>query len=266
MYLSNRLLIKLGECISQENKKTPSSEELPEATNELIVQVDGGHIPTKDKNKRSFEALCSIVYHPSSVVEIDKNHRQIIDKNCTISAIDDEQATMKTYLYHAALKQGLSSQTKVKALADGAKNCWSAISILESHCQKLELILDWFHIGMKFQVVKNALGENLKEALENVKKNLWNGKTKEALEKLSMIQNNITDKQKRSKIEGLHEYLKNNQKYLVNYSKRKEQKKVFTSQVAESHIDSIINTRHKKKQEKCNGREKELIMYYKLER
>jgi UDP-N-acetylmuramate-alanine ligase len=45
----------------------------------------------------------------------------------------------------------------------------------------------------------------------------------------------------------LQDYLKNNQKYLVNYGEREKANKVFTSQVAESHIDSIINTRHKRK-------------------
>jgi len=34
----------------------------------------------------------------------------------------------------------------------------------------------------------------------------------------------------------------------VNYDQRKQAGKVFTSQVAECHIDSIINARHKRKQ------------------
>jgi len=74
-----------------------------------------------------------------------------------VSALDDDLKTIKTY-HHAALKQGLSQQTRVTALADGA-NCWSVISVLEPHCQTIEPILDWFHIAKKFQNVKNALGE-----------------------------------------------------------------------------------------------------------
>jgi len=31
---------------------------------ELVIQVDGGHIPIQDKTKRSFEALSAIVYRP----------------------------------------------------------------------------------------------------------------------------------------------------------------------------------------------------------
>jgi len=34
--------------------------------------------------------------------------------------LDDDLKTIKTYLHHAALKQGLSQQTRVTAFADGA--------------------------------------------------------------------------------------------------------------------------------------------------
>jgi len=45
---------------------------------------------------------------------------------------------------------------------------------------------------------------------------------------------------------------------------KNEQNKPYTSQVAETHIDSIINERYKRVR-KCNGLVKEPIMYYKLE-
>jgi len=35
--------------------------------------------------------------------------------------------------------------------------------------------------------------------------------------------------------------------YLVNYEEREQQNKPYTSQVAETHIDSIINERYKSK-------------------
>jgi len=62
----------------------------------------------------------------------------------------------------------------------------------------------------------------------------------ESLEKLTVLQDNITDEKKRFKLKSLQDYLENNQPYLVNYSERKNTKKPFTSQVAESHIDTII--------------------------
>jgi hypothetical protein len=40
--------------------------------------------------------------------------------------------------------------------------------------------------------------------------------------------------------------LENNKAYLVNYEERNKENKTYTSQVAESHIESVINARHKK--------------------
>lgn len=150
---------QVGERLSLENQTSPSPEALPLAAETLIVQVDGGHIPTKDQDKRSFEALSAIVYRPEHIQTVDNHHRQITDKSCVISALEDDLKSIKTYLHYAALKQGLTGQTRVTALADGANNCWSVMLALKPHCLSLLCILDWFHIGKKFQTVKNALGD-----------------------------------------------------------------------------------------------------------
>jgi hypothetical protein len=57
---------------------------------------------------------------------------------------------------------------------------------------------------------------------------------------------NITDQKKHSKLQSLFDYLENNKAYLVNYEERNQEHKTYTSQVAESHIESVINARHKK--------------------
>ena len=238
----------VGERLSRENQKLPQPEELPAPAAELIVQVDGGHIPTKDTDKRSFEALSSIIYQPNNIEVLDQHHRRITDKSCVVSALDDELQTIKTYVLQASLRQGLSDQTQVTGLADGANNCWSVISALQPYCQTLELILDWFHIGKRFQTVKNALGEVFEESLEKAKWSLWHGGADAALRKLVLIRDNLTDGKKQSKLKGLHDYLENNQDYLVNYDAKEKAGKPFTSQVAESHIDTLINARHKRKQ------------------
>jgi hypothetical protein len=70
----------------------------------------------------------------------------------------------------------------------------------------------------------------------------------ESLQKLTLIRDNITDEKKHSKLKGLQDYLENNLDYLINYDEREKANKPFTSQMAESHIDSVINARHKRKQ------------------
>ncbi len=237
---------KVGEVLAEENLKLPVKQDCAPPADELILQVDGGHIPIKDKNKRSFEALSAVLYRPESIREIDKNHREIERKSCALSAKDDDLATIKTYVLHAALKQGLVEATEVIALADGAHNCWSVIMSLKRHCKQITCILDWFHIGKKFQNVRSAVEDRFKDTLERIKWTLWHGQSEEALSKLNLLMTNITDPDKRKKLQGLYDYLKSNKDYLVNYGKRDQENKTYTSQVAESHIESMINARHKK--------------------
>jgi hypothetical protein len=239
---------QVGGLLAQDMLREPTQEDCADPAADLIVQVDGGHIPIKEKGKRSFEALAAIVYQPEHLQQVDTHRRQIMNKTCVVSALDDKLVTIKRFVVNAAQKHGMTKETRVTALADGAKNCWSVLSELEPHCQELECILDWFHIGKKFQNVKNGLDEALEESLERVKWKLWHGKATEALAKLRLIQDNLTDDAKQSKIQGLHDYLQNNLDYLIHYDEREKAGKVYTSQVAESHIDSLINARHKRKQ------------------
>ena len=242
----SRLTAQVGEMLSKQNLMTPQPEECAEAAESIILQVDGGHIPIKEKQKRSFEALFAVAYRPQNLQSIDNNHRKIVDKSCAISAQENNLEIMKTYVLNAALKQGLNAQTLITALADGAQNCWSVIQALKPHCAQIESILDWFHIGKKFQNVLNGLDKTERESLENVKWKLWHDQGTEALEKLEILRQQVTDKKQRSKLKGLQDYLQRNQQYLINYDQRQQSNQTFTSQVAESHIDTVINARHKR--------------------
>ncbi|GAC1504080.1 MAG: hypothetical protein NVS2B14_16910 [Chamaesiphon sp.] len=239
---------QVGATLSQATLREPSAQECAAPTTDLIVQVDGGHIPVKEKGKRSFEALSAIAYQPDKIKQVDKNHRQITNKTCVVAALNDELDTIKHFVLNAAHRQGMTAQTRVTGLADGAHNCWSVLLSLKSHCLDLECILDWFHIRQKFQQVKNALGESFEESLDSVKWTVWHGEAPAALTKLKLLQDNIPDDAKQSQIQKLHNYLKNNLDYLINYQQRENSEKVYTSQTAESHIDSLINARHKRKQ------------------
>ena len=238
---------QVGATLAQDTLRKPDPNECAAPATDLIVQVDGGHIPVKEKGKRSFEALSAIAYQPNNIEQIDQHHRQITNKTCVVSARDDELETIKSFVLNAAYKQGMTAHTRITGLADGANNCWSVLRSLESRCQALECILDWFHIGKKFEQVKNTLDEAWEEALSSVKWSVWHGDAATALTKLRLIRDNTRDDAKRSKIQGLHDYLKNNLAYLINYDQRESSGRVYTSQVAESHIDLLINARHKRK-------------------
>src|SRR5262245_43717562 len=241
-----RMTDQVGRLLAEQNGIPPAAQECAPPARDLIMQVDGGHIPIQEKDQRSFEALAAIVYRPWNIRAVDKHHREITEKTCVMSAKDDHLQSITTYLIHAAMKQGLYSETQVTALADGATNCWTVVLAMKPYCAALDCILDWFHIGKKFQTVKNALGEAFEASLESAKWKLWHGKAEETLAKLALLRDNITDEAQKSKMTGLYNFIYRNQAYIVNYDEREREHKTYTSQVAESHIDALINARHKK--------------------
>jgi hypothetical protein len=81
--------------LSEYNQRVSTAAECPAPAQELIIQVDGGHIPIQEKDKRSFEALSAIVYRPEHLQAVDQHHRQIMEKTCVVSAMDDHLHTMK---------------------------------------------------------------------------------------------------------------------------------------------------------------------------
>jgi len=245
----SRISNKVGETLDH-NQKQLSNKVKNDVSpaKELIIQVDGGHIHDKDPEKRSFEAMCAKVYRPESVIEITEKRTEIINKNCVASAKDDKQSSMKKYLLRAAEAQGLTTDTNITALADGAKNCWSIINSLGERCKKLYCILDWFHIGKKFEnIINGTNAENSKE-LSKIKSFFWHGNVIEGIKALEQLKEQVPVKEEKSKINGLLIYLKSNKEYIIDYDKQAMEHKPYTSQVAESTVEHFINDRHKRNQ------------------
>ena len=118
----HNVIEKVGEYIS----KAPENEIIvgSSVAKEIIAQIDGGHIKDKDPNQRSFEAMTAIMYRPENIIK-KGNKNIIVSKNCIASALLDDQEYMKKAALLAAKEQGLSKETTITALCDGAANCWS---------------------------------------------------------------------------------------------------------------------------------------------
>jgi len=211
---------------------------------ELIMTIDGGHIKTKEKDKRSIEELIVTVYNPKNVINKDKHHHKIIDKTYVGSALDDELKSIKTLTLNACLREGLSQTTKITALSDGASNCIEVVKSLSNGCGSLTLILDWFHIGKKFKNAEHVIPDELKEAYEASKWHLWHGHSKTSIIRLEQLCGYLDDIGK-GKIIHLMAYIKNNERYIINYHARKIKGLVYTSQTAESSVENVINERQK---------------------
>ena len=214
---------------------------------ELILNVDGGHIKTTEDGKRSMEAMVSVVYRPESLKSSNTDTRNyIMSKNCAASIKDDNQRHMISSTIIAALKQGLSPKTHVTALCDGAQNCWNIASSLEPLCGSITYILDWFHLAMKFENI--PLPKKLKEDLISIKWHLWRGDVAKAIIRFKEILELTKDERHHDRIQKLSNYVDNNKARIVDYSVRKEQGLVFTSNLAESTVESLINQRCKGQQ------------------
>ena len=251
-------LKNLTESVGQHIDNNPVEEvdDIP-ASDELIVQIDGGHLKTIE-DQRSIEALTSVVYNPKNVESIGGNKKKdgtmselrgkITSKSCAASALSDNQESIKSQTLRAAKLQGLTKKTKVTALCDGASNCWSVVDSLESESSSINRILDWFHIAMKFK--NTGLGNDaLNKRLESAKWHLWHGDADKCLGKLSSLSEELKeDIKKKNKIDKLKTYIDNNKSFTVHYSKRKNSNLIFTSHLAEATVESLINQRCKNKQ------------------
>ena len=218
-----------------------------EPASELILNVDGGHLKTRDKDKQSMEAMISVVYKPESIQSNDNGTRNsITSKHCAASIKDDDQQQIISGTIIAALKQGLTQKTNVTALCDGATNCWNVVEAIRPLCGQMTCILDWFHLAMKIQNI--SLPPALKDKLIRIKWHLWRGKVDNALIRLDQLLELAKSEKDILKIEKFKNYIKNNMDKIVDYRARQKKGLVFTSNMAESTVESLINQRCKGQQ------------------
>jgi hypothetical protein len=224
----------------------------------LYIQVDGGHVTTVEQDKRSFEVMTSVVFDAKNIEhtggkvkkdgKISTLQGRLTSNHCAASALLDNRDNMKQQTLNAAIKQGMTLKTNMTAICDGAANCWDIVDSLEKQCNSLERILDWYHIAMKFQ--NTRLGQDdLNTRLSGAKWYLWHGLPDKAIERLRLIRDDLKkDKKQQTKVQLLLTYIENNSNYIVNYENKQNSGLIFTSQMAESTVESLINQRCKGKQ------------------
>ena len=138
-----------------------------------------------------------------------------------------------------------ASVTQITCLTDGANNCWSIANSLKPLCNELVNVLDWFHITKRFTIINNIIDSAFKEKLEKIKWFLWHGNAENALERLAQIQSEVEDEKLSTALQELYQYIDRNQSYITNYQERQTASLPFTSTIAESSVNELINTRQK---------------------
>jgi len=191
--------------------------------------------------------MAAVVYRPENILNKPDNSRgTLINKNCAASALSDNQAYIFESTLTAAKKQGLYEKTWLTALCDGASNCWSIVDHLSNYCRGVTRIPDWFHIAMRFKNI--AVPEKQKKKFEKAKWHLWHGNVDYSLLRLSQVMESIKDEKKTKKLDKLKGYIETNRSNIVNYRLRRQEGLTFTSQLAESTVESLINQRCKGQQ------------------
>ena len=211
----------------------------------LIVNVDGAHIRSQGDNSRSFEAMTATIINPKDIDKSNDDRHVITNKLCVASAKSDNQETMKTMIINAAKRHGMTKDTAIVALSDGADNCRSVIKSLSPFCGELEIILDWFHIGMKFKNMQNLLSADQQEKLLSAKWKLWHGLSAECFAKVQELIIEITDEKVAIKLGKLLNYLQNNKETLADYEHKKNNGMTYTSNIAESTVENMVNSRYR---------------------
>jgi hypothetical protein len=240
---------------NKEVKKSQCKQQNILAANELCAVVDGGHVHDADNPGHNFEAMMGKIFAPINVIRIDKTHSKITKKHCAGSGKYDKQKTMKEQMAIAAIKEGIDkNKTRVVALADGAKNCWNILESLKPLCFIIIYILDWFHIGKYIQNIKTSMPGNSDKVAE-IKSLLWHGNSSEALLKIKSLSSSLTNEKEKQTIDKFHEYIFSNKEHIVNYSERKKKMLPYTSHVAESTVEHMLNERCKRKQKMQWSRE-----------
>jgi len=241
-----RNVTKVGEALDA-HKKSKTWAQAEDKTSELVVVTDGGQVQDKADGKHIFEELISTSYRPEDIT-YKKDGGQVIDKKLSVgSAKSDRQSSIKKLTLNACQQLGMTKETSVTALTDGAKNCWSVVNHLESSCKQLIRILDWFHIGKKFKERESKIPEALQELYNKAKWHCWHGHPKTALIRLSQVRKNLEASLAIEKVDELISYITNNSSYIINYHARRLKSLPFSSQLAESSVNSIINERQKNK-------------------
>jgi hypothetical protein len=97
----------------------------------------------------------------------------------------------------------------------------------------------------KFTIISNSVDADFREKLDKVKWFLCRGNAESALERLAKLQFGLEDEKCLFQLQELYEYLDMDKGYMINYQEWQAANLQFTSTIAESLVNELINKRQK---------------------
>jgi hypothetical protein len=147
---------------------------------------------------------------------------------------------------------GVGLDVPVTVLSDGGGDISHACHL----AAPTERVLDWFHIGMRFEHLLIALRglrrataddrAKLERRAEGAKWLLWHGQQKCCLERLESLRRDTGWAGAKNPLGRLIRYLTGSAEWLINYQRRRAQKRPISSAGADSAVDYVIGQRMKR--------------------
>jgi len=214
----------------------------PDGPADVALQIDAGYIrsvPVTD-GTRWFAAVASKIVHADPGRNLAHAYSIGYDPWAGLR----QQAFLGT--------AGIALSQPVVVLSDGGEDIAWACKLPAAK----ERVLDWFHIGMRFQHLLVAaqglrgasaqLRTSIKRRILGAKWLLWHGQRDRCLQRLREIGHTLGWLGRNGALDRLIKYLHTCAKYLINYAQRRAQGLPFTSAGAESVVDYVIGQRMKR--------------------
>ncbi|MFB3041319.1 MAG: hypothetical protein ACE1ZS_05890 [Candidatus Poribacteria bacterium] len=241
------------------NEANSNKIEKANAKNNLFyIGMDGVYVG-EVRREKFIEAKVGIVFTDERAT-ISKGRNILLNKQYVGTFNDSNKFGEK--LYCCAKDMGISEQTELVILGDGARWIWR---LARMRYPFATLILDWWHLKQRvwetIDYLKQTHFFSDKDALRwgrRLVRMLWHGETNGALKfvlKLGeqlKIEFPVTARERnelnRKSLPLLYEYISNNQEAVVNYQEKKEDGYFVSSVFAEKAIDVLVCRR-----QKCRG-------------
>ena len=249
----------LAESDTEPRAEEWPTDNIPPPKPAITVGLDGGYVRWRDAPSRN-EGWFEVIAGKSMVQEGRSDCFAFVQRT-------DKHA--KARIGSVLKSQGLVYHQPVTFVTDGGDTVRSWPQKLHP---KAEHVIDWFHIAMRFTVLKQmAKGIQIQDAdsedpddnperlLDSAKWSLWHGNVHKSLERLDtlieLIEHDprVQDGSERKKLgrtlNELTAYLESNRHLIPNYGDRRRHGEAISSSIAESTVNQVINRRFVKKQQ-----------------
>ena len=231
------------EQVLRERLKFDDAAEIPDPTQAVhALQVDAGFVRSVPQTEGTswISVIASKIVRP----ETKRTH-------CNAYSIGYEPVQgLRQQAFLASV--GIGLDTPVTVLCDGGEDVYAAGALGERSTR----ILDWFHIGMRFEHLLLAIrglrgvdaveSEAMDRRAHGAKWLLWHGQADKCLERLLALRRDTGWVSKGSVLGRLIVYLERNRPRLADYAARRAQGLPISSAGAESAVDYVVGQRMKR--------------------